>query len=249
MDNKNYTVNRNEIYVGNVCGINPERIVVFKNGLIDFEAVDLGILNKQDLEKKYDNQRFLLKRNTEQLSYNYAHHSTEPLFQRSMLFVLDENMHANDLLYNSPHYPIFNISSNSDCLKSKISLLHYTYSLEKVLEYFNYPEQLTYEDIVKVREQFFSCDFVLDNCELFGRIETFNESGLEITDSKGNHRTFNMINNDSILYPCYFQCLLKNKDKFIIESFTKLNELKWANGFVNDSFLPHEFEGPIRRLK
>ena len=155
-----------------------------------------------------------------------------------MLFTLDENRHANDLLYNSPHYPIFNISPHEDCLKAPICVGHYTYEMYKLLQYFGYSDEIGYEDVLNIRNTFFSCDYALDNCETFGVRETDpNESSLEIHDSKGNHRTFNEFIENAPFSWRYFHMLIANHD-----------EWSFSNHCVRDSFKPCDGEGPIKSL-
>lgn len=250
METNKYIVNRDDIYVGDVCGINPEKIVIHPDGMFDYDALDLGITTEEQVRKTFEGRNYLFKRGAEQLDYGFGMFGADVSFQRTMLFVLDENNHANDLLYNSPHYPVFNISSNKDCLNSHIAILHYTYELGKVLRYFGYPEQLNYDDIVKIREHLFNCDFVLDNCELFGRYETdSHQTSYETYDSNRNHRTFNLIKKDSPLSHKYFDCLIFNRDQFIIEKFIHITKCSVkAVGYVEDVFLPNEKEGKIKSL-
>ena len=108
-------------------------------------------------------------------------------------------------LYNSPHYPVFNISLNSDCLNSSISI-DGIYQLGKVLKYFGYPEKLRYEDIVKIKQFFFNNQFIYDNSSLFGRKETtgIQEGAYEGRDSHGVYRCYNEIIEDSVFPECYF---------------------------------------------
>jgi len=250
MENRNYIVNRDDIYVGNLCGIDPNKIVIWPDGIFGYEALDFGIVTEEDVRKSLEGRLYLFKRNIEQLDYGFAGGGPFTLFSRTMLFILDENNHANDLLYDSPHYPVFNISPNQDCLNSSISILHNTYQLGKVLRYFGYPEHLSYEDILQIRKFFFNCDFVLDNCQLFGRYETDpHQTSYEVHDSKGNHRTFNLIKKDSILSHKYFNCLVDNRDQFVIEKIISLpDQPSIVVGHVEDAFLPNEEEGMIRSL-
>lgn len=236
MENRNYVVNRDEIYVGNVCGIDPKKIIIIPDGLFDYSIIDFGIVTEEEIKKDLEGRLYLFKRNIDQLDYGFAGLRPKS-FTRTMLFVLDENNHANDLLYNSPHYPIFNISPNKDCLNSSICILHDTYQIGKVLKYFGYSDKLIYDDILKIRKELFNCDFVLDNCELFGRYETDpHESSYEVYDSKDNHRTFNEIKEDSVLSSRYFDCFVSNRDQTDI------------NGNVIDMFAPNSKEGKIKNL-
>lgn len=156
---------------------------------------------------------------------------------RVILFVLDENKCANDLLYDSPHYPVFNISSDDLCWKATISIKNYVYSIGKILEYYGYNEILKYKDICKIKEQFFG-DFVLDNSELFGLCEADpNQSGNETYDLNGNHRTFNETKEESVFPKCYFKM------------FWRTRNLKSPYEGNIDRFIPREIEGPIKKLK
>lgn len=242
MKNREYIVNRDDIFVGDVCGINPEKIRIYSDGLFDFSSIDFGLTSEEEVKKSFAGRLYLFKRDTEQLDYGYAGGWVSTLFQRTMLFILDESLHANDLLYDSPHYPILNISPNEDCLNSSICILHNTYQIGEVLKYFGYPEELNYDDIVKIRRTLFNCDFVLDNCQLFGRFETDpHETSYETFDSKGNHRTFNLIKKNSFLSYKYFDCFVCNRDHFV---FTDHKDMV----IVEDAFLPNEKEGKIKSL-
>ena len=249
MESKDYVVNRDDIYVGDVCGINPEKIVIYPDGIFDYSLLDFGFTTEEKLKKDLEGRLYLFKRDNEQLDYGWGGNQPSTSFTRTMLFVLDENNRANDLLYNSPHYPIFNISPNIDCLNSPICILHNTYQLASVLRYFGYRDKLTYDDIIQIRKELFSCDFVLNNCELFGRYETDpHESSYEVHDSKGNHRTFNLIKDDSILSSRYFDCFICNKDQFIIEGIRYSGQSKEYIGVVKDMFLPDKNEEKIKSL-
>lgn len=89
---------------------------------------------------------------------------------RSILFTLNENNFADDLLYNSPLYPVLNITDNNYCLDlpKPSMLVTDEYPLGELLAYFGYGEELGYEDIVKIRETFFAKQFAKKNSELFG---------------------------------------------------------------------------------
>lgn len=131
----------------------------------------------------------------------YRHEIDEDLFgklsvgswesYRSMLFVLNEDKLSNDLLYKSPNYPILNITDDETCLNLEENsiVIKDACNLAALLEYFGYKEELTYEDIMKIRKTFFTGRFARDNCQLFGFRETMAEDltffidGQEVTDS------------------------------------------------------------------
>lgn len=115
---------------------------------------------------------------------------------RSMLFEPNENGLAKDLLYNSPNYPVLNITDDETCLKisSDTIVIKDACNLGQLLEYFGYNQELTFKDLVTIRKKFFTGRFAIDNCELFGYKESqpkdwiFYENGQKVTDSKKNKK-------------------------------------------------------------
>ena len=106
---------------------------------------------------------------------------------RNILFSLDGDM-ATDVLFEVPQYPIVNITDQSKCEIGKMAIKD-AICLDELLKYFGYPEELTEEDIHKVRQTFFTGDFCLNHAELFGykeiKIEDmqfYDENKQEITD-------------------------------------------------------------------
>ena len=97
---------------------------------------------------------------------------------RSMLFTLTKKKLANDLLYQSPYYPVLGMTDNEEfAIPCKdIIVVKNAYNLEELLRYFGYNEELNYKDILDVRKKFFSDRFAKDNCELFGQKEIFESS-------------------------------------------------------------------------
>lgn len=224
METFDYVVKRDDIYVGCVSPIKKEKIKIHPEGIYDLE-----LSTEENIYQGFDNCKFLIEGKSKIL---YGNGCEYDIFKRSMLFVLDENKCANDLLYNSPHYPIFNISSDEECLNATIGISTYVYQMGKFLKFFGYQEELMYEDIVEIKNRFFG-DFMIDNCELLGRYETERESsGYETFDAYGNHRTFNLRKRDSVLPICYLYMLWNTRS---------------YSG--DDMFIPHELEGPIKSLK
>ena len=85
----------------------------------------------------------------------------------------------NDLLYNSPAYRILNIS---DGLKKEDAnvvanpdelIVSYPYNIADLLAYLGYRKELTYGDVLKIRQVIFSPEFYSQFCELFGFRETY----------------------------------------------------------------------------
>lgn len=182
---------------------------------------------------------------------------------RSILFTLTEDNLADDLLYDSPNYPILNISGDENCMyfDDRITLVKDAYNLSELLRYFGYNEELTYEDIIKIRKKFFSGNFVYDNCKLFGYKEskpedwTYYKNGIEITDSKKikkcilhykrqrllGHKCFSSI--DECKLPReYWDIISERRDSTLIE-FLTYDDVKL------DSFAPYKREGKIKRLR
>lgn len=181
---------------------------------------------------------------------------------RSILFTTTEEKLANDLLYNSPNYPILNITDDEICMDfdRSITLVKDAYNLAELLKYFGYNEELTYKDIIKIRKTFFSGKFAYDNCELFGRKEmkpedwTYYSHGIEITDPKKikkciayerilqllGHRSFGSTGKN-ILPREYFDVLNNRRDSTLTECLTYDHEKL-------DAFAPHKHEEKIKKL-
>ena len=229
MENKKYKINRDNIYVGEV--VKTDKIYRYE-GDHDFFLTKPGQL------------------------------STGGWFlYRSMLFVPNEENLSNDLLYNSPNYPILNVTDDKICLnlKEESIVIKDACNLAELLKYFGYNEELTFDDIIKIRKTFFTGKFAMDNCELFGWKEikpedlTYYKNGVKVTDPKelekrieqerksqqAGHRSFTGTSK-SILPTEYWSVLNKMGDndlKYAIEWHEKVN-----------AFTPHEQEGPIKKL-
>lgn len=224
MKSSDYIVSRDDIYVGVVSYVDKDKIKVFPDGIYDFQFI-----SEETILRKFDNRKHLLN-TKEQLLYGNG--SEIDRFNRSMLFVLDEQKCANDLLYDSPNYPIFNISDKDLCMNARIAICNYVYKMGKFLKVFGYDEKLSYDDIIKIKDKFFY-DFMIDNCELLGRIETDPRStGYETYDMNGEHHTFNLDKKDSLLPECYFSMLWNTR-----------------NIRNRDVFIPNDFEGSIKKLR
>ncbi len=220
MKDRNYKVNIKDIYVGDVCGIDPSKIKFAKDGVYacfvepEEKGFRLWYINRPHYWKQKD-----------QLNYFVDAWHKNVSFNRSMLFVLDEEGHANDLLYDSPHYPVLNLSKNEDCLNQKICICMQTYKLYELLKHWGFSDEIGYEEVLKIRNTFFSCDYILDNCEYYGVIETDpRETGRETTDSKGNYRAFNMDKEDSVMPPCFFQMMWDHRDFRTTDKFKPCEE-------------------------
>lgn len=85
---------------------------------------------------------------------------------RNILFSLDDDM-ATDVLYESPQYPVVNITNPTKYIDRGI-VVKDAICLDELLKYFGYPELLSKEDISKIRQTFFTGEFCLNNAKLFG---------------------------------------------------------------------------------
>ncbi len=230
MNNRKYTVCRDNIYIGEV--VKTSKIYRYE-GKTNLFRTQPGQLNESSW-------------------FSY----------RSMLFVPTEEKLSNDLLYQSPSYPILNITDDDTCLHLKESVvIKDACNLSALLTYFGYKKELSYEDILKIRKTFFTGKFAMDNCELFGWKEItaedvkFYAHGKEITDPKElakqrrkfriqkqqGHRSFTCNGtSESILPSEYFDVLDRRGDNTLMDAIT------WHKNI--DAFAPHKEEGPVKKL-
>lgn len=131
---------------------------------------------------------------------------------RNILFSLTDDKLSNDLFYDSPNYPILNISDYNTIskLNNNIILVKDATNLKKLLEYFGYKNNLTEEDLIKIKNTLFKPTFILDLSLLFGYIEVEDTNNFDIKDIYTN-RLFKNINK-SMLPKEYFLSLINFKD-------------------------------------
>ena len=141
MTNKNYIVNRDNVYVGEVVEITNN--VCRRGSYVDYFNVKKGKL----------------------AIYSWMSY-------RSMLFTVDDNKMANDLLYKTPVYPILNITDDDICLNLKIGsvVLNEAYNLSSILQYFNFNGRLF------GMEEFIPDDFKADIIDSDERYKLYKES-------------------------------------------------------------------------
>lgn len=153
---------------------------------------------------------------------------------RSILFVPDKNGLADDLIYNSPKYPILNITDDQKCLSlgENSIVIQNIINLNELLEYFGYEKKLTFDDIMKIRKKFFNGYFCGNHSELFGMRENVNEDTM------------------SVSYSSFEPCILDRKYFFGLDSLGD----DWVGFIIGDcskgnAFKPNKIEGPVRKLK
>lgn len=95
---------------------------------------------------------------------------------RSILFTIDENNFSNDLLYNSPAYPILNMTEceryldiisyggkdifyHADNSGSGIFVINNILELGSLLRYLGFDEQIDYKQMLEIRKLIFSGTF------------------------------------------------------------------------------------------
>ena len=168
--------------------------------------------------------------------------SEEKQIIRTILFVPDEKKLANDLLYNSPSYPILNITPDETCLKLGESsfVLSYNTNLSPILKFLGFNEELTYQDILVIRKTLFNDHWVLDNCELFGYKEDIPKNWKKLKKLLG-YREFSKFTNSHPLDDKYF---------FVLDDLgdPTVKDIRFGNYHSFDPFIPHKQEGPIKKL-
>ena len=229
MENRKYLVNRDNIHVGEV--IQTSTIYRY-NGYDNFLGTDY---NKIGVASAYG--------------------------LRSMLFVPNNDLFADDLLYASPNYPILNMTDDDVCLNLEVDavFLRQPLCLAPLLQYFGYAEQLGYDDVLKIRKQFFDGSFAKKNAELFGfkpvmaEDLVFYKYGEVIEDSKrlekarrqyerdhrGDNRRFRAVK-DGPLPREFFEKLDDFGDLSLVQA------LLWHE--KRDVFIPSNKDGKIKKL-
>lgn len=179
---------------------------------------------------------------------------------RNILFSLNDDM-ATDVLYESPQYPVVNITNPTKYIDRGI-VVKDAICLDELLKYFGYPELLSKEDISKIRQTFFTGEFCLNNAKLFGYQEvnaediTFYDANKQvITDpvlleekrssyrklQEMGHRMVRYVGN-GVLSSDYFNILDRKANNSLYD---------FMCGYVEnvDSFAPTTKEGHKRVLR
>ncbi len=179
-------------------------------------------------------------------------------FYRSILFTPNAGNLANDLLYQSPTYPILNITDDKTCLGLENSIVVTdACNLAPLLEYFRYNKELSYKDLLNIRKQFFTGEFAKDNCELFGFKEIGQEDhiyfkrGIQITDPKKLKLKMlkEKIKNQYYGYRTFTKCNQNVLPREYFDSLDKFGDMyaRWWHKKIN-AFAPSPNEGHIRKL-
>jgi hypothetical protein len=152
---------------------------------------------------------------------------------RSILFTLNEDLLADDLLYKSPNYPILNRSYDKDCI-DEYNVIKNEYNLGPLLEYLGYKEELTLKDIKRIRRRLFDGKFINVYCEIFGY--KMNELGYCVEEPLKNCLERPPFSHDlwRILYDC--------SDKS--EEYVQMGVCD-----TTDAFKPCVEEGKLKKLR
>ncbi len=216
-----YQIKREDIMIGILSKIQQDLLEYYPKGLLMFSPT----VFKEKIKRKFDSQPWIYENNV-RLAYSLSFLESES--HRIIVFALDEQQYANDLLYQSPKYPVMNLTNDEECLKAEIVITNYAFCIDKLLEYFHFPKILTYKEVEKI-PMIFQSNYILDHSQDFGVYETSPQtSGRELFDQFGNHRTFNDYRDDGKLPSCYFDIFFAltdfKKKRFI--PFQKENVLK-----------------------
>ncbi len=157
---------------------------------------------------------------------------------RSILFTLDDEKKAIDLLYKTPHYPVLNLTNDLELyenLKKSPIIIKGAYALEELLAYFDYCEYLGIEEIKKIRREFFSGTFARNHCELFGykKIE------------RDGFITYIVDESEPVLPRELFYILDGLGDNPLDY---RLSMLQYGIEIKNDAFKPNKMEGKIKKI-
>lgn len=226
MEDINYKINRDSIYVGEV--VRTDEIIRYE-GSTNFFRTKPDELYPGNY---FSYRSMLFTPNEDKLSNDLLYSSPN----YPILNITDDET-------------CLNLGKNSIVIKDACNLA-------ALLEYFGYNKELTFEDIMKIRKTFFTGRFAMDNCELFGWKEDKPEAWVydgKITDSdelnrrtfrerkfqQAGYRSFTSVS-ESVLPREYFKVLDKMGDNNLvraIECHEKMN-----------AFAPDQQEGPIKKL-
>lgn len=153
---------------------------------------------------------------------------------RSILFTPDENKFSTDLLYESPKYPILNVTDKDYFDKLRTDKENYSQNgmvaikdacnLDELLQRFGYDENLSLDEIKKIRQTMFNSKFLYDNCNEFGLMK-------KLPPSKITH--VSVVNTPITDYPT----LVRNKIKYLFakmfrqEGFEMLDCKSYSKNF------------------
>lgn len=178
---------------------------------------------------------------------------------RSILFTLNDQNLADDLLYESPKYPILNSSAIDCCLHSEF-VIQEEYNLEPLLVFFQFPDLLTLQEITTLRKHFFDGTWGFRNCHLFGYREILPEDWEYVKDGKyvKDPETLKSLyqkekwlqKRGHLVFEKTDNGILPADMMFLFHEFGDHSILDVLQGFekCRNAFKPHSEEGKIKKL-
>lgn len=195
MKNIYYRVNRDNICIGLLDKTDFSRIKIIDHAydLSPFTKREIaaGLITEEEAIQELKNESVSPYSPLKSFMLEYTDSCTrmiEETMSRKGIIVCDENNCANDLLFDAPSYFIFNISPDEECLKADISY-KWTFKFDRILQYFNYPKIMTYQDVLRMKAFFLDSDFIFEYCRLFGK-ELCDGSGWQMPDGRGGFKFF-----------------------------------------------------------
>ena len=192
---------------------------------------------------------------------------------RSILFTLDDDDLSIDLLYDSPKYPILSVTDKyyfDKLMKNSdgIVVIKDACNWDELLQRFNFSDELSLEDIIKIRKMMFNNKFLYDNCNEFGLMRQLPPSNVTHVDVVGMPKTHyptliknklsyffdKMLKQEGFEMLCtkiysenyymtkYWKAIRNLGDDQLIDFFHKGFDIKL------DAFKPLKEEGPVKRL-
>ena len=179
---------------------------------------------------------------------------------RTILFTIDEDKKAHDLLYDTEVCPIDRITPKDNCKVIEGSPIVFdALSMKPLLEYFRFSEYMSSNEIAGIKKKFFSPQFFRENCHLFG----YKELGTADMMSSGGFSVDDEI--ARVIYENHYQMLIDNgleQYEFVAEEqpalpidyFEKLRTLagigsRYYDVGPKDSFKPKLLkEGHVKKL-
>ncbi len=173
---------------------------------------------------------------------------------RNIIFTIDSENRADDLLFNSPRYPISNVTSaisdEEKVRKMNRLMVESAVNLAPILEYLGYKSKLGYEDILKIRKQLFTNISLINGEYLFnfGKIKSehlpcISQNLLDCLNSQGVAETkdFKLPSANAYITKEYFEILSSLGDSQLPMTVTNKK---------GDLFKPDKtVEGKIKKLK
>ena len=180
---------------------------------------------------------------------------------RTVLFTIDEDKMAHDLLYDTEPCSIDKITPGNDYKLNKDDpVIFDALSLEPLLKYFRFSEDIDNNEILAIKKGFFSSQFFRDNCHLFGYRELKTEDLMKFGGFSSDDEMAR------IIYDKHYQLLRDNgleEYEFIAEDSTELpaeyfEKLRTLSGIIGtryyyigpkDAFKPKLLrEGHVKKL-